>query len=79
MALMHGIVQVKLENNQSNEAPDHVIDMIEKLLMQHGLQGHVTETFRSKVKPLLMLIAEDSSRYGGLLCHQYYYITSGLQ
>ena len=76
MALTHGILQFKLENNDS---PNHVINIIEKLLMQNGLQDHVTETFRSKVKPLLMLLAEAGSRYGRLLCDHYYSTTSGLR
>ena len=59
MALTHGILQFKLE---SDNAPNHVIDIIEKLLMQYGLQHNVTETFRSKVKPILMLIADDGCR-----------------
>ena len=56
MALTHEILQFKL---QSDNCPkDAVVGKIEELLMRCGLQDRIIDTFRSNVKPLMMMVTE---------------------
>ena len=56
MALTHEVLQFKL---QSNNCPkDAVIGKIEELLMRCSLQHRIIDTFRSSVKPLMMMVTE---------------------
>ncbi|XP_065919977.1 spermine synthase-like isoform X2 [Dysidea avara] len=72
MALTHTILQFNLEERASAAAYS-ALNEIEQILLRHGLQGRVTETFRANAKPLLMFLS-DGGRFtaeaydNGLVC-----------
>ena len=57
MALTHTILQFNLEERASAAAYS-ALNEIEQILLRHGLQGRVTETFRANAKPLLMFLSD---------------------
>ena len=59
MALVHEILQFKLQGNNSFT---DILAKIEQLLMHYGLQDSAIEVFRSSVRHLLMMVMKGGGR-----------------